>query len=79
MLSDSYHVNPQYTVEVVDADDADEDDKGTLIVALMQVGRRKKKQPFLPIGYMIYPVCYQFIIRTKFDRLIKRRGHPPNI
>jgi len=46
-------------VEVVDRDEGDDDNTGTLIIALMQKERRKKKYEgldLLTIGYSIYKV-----------------------
>merc|ERR1712050_202306 len=54
---DTFHTNPQFRVNVVDADDEDDEDKGTLIVGLMQKGRRKKREEgldLLTMGYAIY-------------------------
>jgi len=55
---DTFWTNPQYQVEVVDADD-DDDENGTLILGLMQKDRRKLRKEgldMLTIGYAIYPV-----------------------
>ena len=57
---DTFWTNPQYSVEVIDADEGTVDKTGTLIVALMQKERRKKKRELgldlLTIGYSIYKV-----------------------
>ena len=56
---DTFWTNPQYRVEVTDVDDDDDENLGTLIVALMQKNRRKLKkegQDVLTIGYAIYKV-----------------------
>ncbi|XP_074662956.1 calpain-9-like isoform X2 [Tubulanus polymorphus] len=53
----TFHTNPQYRVKVVDPDEDDDEDMGTLIVGLMQKGRRKKREEGLDmvtIGYAIY-------------------------
>jgi len=61
--ADTFWTNPQYSVEVIDPDEGDEDRNGTLIVAVMQKERRKKKLELgldlLTIGYTVYKVnCY---------------------
>jgi len=63
-LTDTFWTNPQYRVTVVDADEGDEDNTGTLIVALLQKERRLKRAEgceLLTIGYAIYKVCYHHI------------------
>ena len=59
-ISDTFWTNPQYRVDVCDADDDDDEDVGTLIIGLMQKERRKKKATgtgdLLTMGYMIYKV-----------------------
>jgi len=55
---DTFWTNPQYRVRVSDRDD-DDNEFGTLIVALMQKERRKKRKEgldLLTIGYAIYKV-----------------------
>jgi len=52
---DTFWTNPQYRVQVTDADD--DDDQGTLIISLMQKNRRllrKEGQDLLTMGYVIY-------------------------
>lgn len=51
---DSFHMNPQFRVRVTDPDETDEDQMGTIIVGLMQMGRRESRQPPYTIGYAIY-------------------------
>lgn len=54
---DTFWTNPQYRVKVVDPDDDDKEDMGTLIVGLMQKDRRKKRKEgldYLTIGYSVY-------------------------
>ncbi|XP_014259622.1 calpain-A isoform X3 [Cimex lectularius] len=49
--------NPQYTVELTEADEDDEDNKCTMIVALMQKNRRAQRKigvECLTIGFAIY-------------------------
>ncbi len=58
-LIDTFWTNPQYRVEVTDADENDDEDLGTIIVALLQKERRKKKSEgidFLTMGYSLYKV-----------------------
>ena len=58
-FSDTFWTNPQYRVEVTDTDDNDDENMGTLIVALMQKHRRKLRKEgldMLTIGYVIYKV-----------------------
>ena len=58
-LADTFWTNPQYRVNVVDADDDDDDDAGTVLIGLMQKGRRqmrKEGQDLMTIGYVIYRV-----------------------
>ena len=54
---DTFWTNPQFRVEVVDPDEDDEEELGTILVGLMQKGRRKKRKEgldLLTIGYVIY-------------------------
>jgi len=56
---DTFWTNPQYRVEVVDPDEDDGDVMGTVIVALMQKERRKKKREgldYLTIGLTLYKI-----------------------
>ena len=58
-FSDTFWTNPQYRVEVTDPDEDDEENLGTIIVALMQKERRKKRKEgldLLTMGYAIYKV-----------------------
>ncbi|KAM7534223.1 hypothetical protein Aperf_G00000106135 [Anoplocephala perfoliata] len=52
---DTFHMNPQIRVSVVDADEADDDPTGTIVVGLMQKGIREKGRVRSSIGYCIYP------------------------
>lgn len=59
MCADSFWTNPQYVVEVTDADEDDNENLGTLIVGLMQKERRKKRKEgvdLLTMGYAVYKV-----------------------
>ena len=58
-LSETFWTNPQYRVTVTDIDDDDDDDLSTVIVGLMQKGRRKLRnqgKDNISIGYTIYKV-----------------------
>lgn len=64
-FADTFWTNPQFRFEVVDPDENDDDNTGTVIVALAQKGRRKKKAEgaeMLTIGYVIYAVRVTSII-----------------
>lgn len=55
----TFWTNPQYQVTVIDPDEDDDDNEGTLIVGLMQKNRRrlrKEGQDLLTIGYAIYEI-----------------------
>jgi calpain len=59
VVTDSFWTNPQYVVEVTDADEDDNENLGTLIVGLMQKERRKKRKEgvdLLTMGYAVYKV-----------------------
>jgi len=61
VLLDTFWTNPQYSVDVVDPDEGDDDNTGTLIIDLIQKERRKKKREgleHLTIGYSIYKVTF---------------------
>lgn len=54
---DTFWTNPQFRVQVVDPDDEDDDNKGTIIVGLMQMNVRKRMKEgaeLHTIGYTIY-------------------------
>jgi len=56
---DSFHTNPQIHVKVVDPDEDDDENMGTIIVALMQKDMRKERSQggdVHTIGYLIYKV-----------------------
>jgi len=56
---ETFWTNPQYRVTVTDPDDDDDENLGTLLIALMQKGRRKKRiegLDMLTIGYAVYKV-----------------------
>ncbi|KAF8561180.1 hypothetical protein P879_07844 [Paragonimus westermani] len=50
----TFHINPQFRVQVIDPDETDDDNTGTIIVGLMQKGRREAFQQQHTIGYSIY-------------------------
>ncbi|THD23657.1 Calpain-2 catalytic subunit [Fasciola hepatica] len=50
----TFHMNPQFRVQVIDPDETDDDNTGTIIVGLMQKGRRETFQEHHTIGYSIY-------------------------
>jgi len=67
----TFSSNPQYRVDLEDADD-DEDDKCSLTVALMQTKRRKLKaeegKPMLTIGFSIYKITDEDLKGGRADR-----------
>ena len=57
--ADKHWTNPQYRVTVIDGDEGDDDNTGTLIVALLQKqirDRRARDAQLLIVGYAIYRV-----------------------
>ncbi|VDP24202.1 unnamed protein product [Echinostoma caproni] len=52
----TFHMNPQYRVQVIDPDETDDDNTGTIIIGLMQKSRREVFQEHHTIGYSIYRV-----------------------
>lgn len=54
---ETFWTNPQYRVTVTDPDEDDDENLGTVIVALMQKDRRKKRSEgldMLTVGYCVY-------------------------
>jgi calpain, invertebrate len=54
---DTFWTNPQFRVQVVDPDENDDDNKGTVIIGLMQMNMRRKMKEgaeLNTIGYTIY-------------------------
>jgi calpain, invertebrate len=59
MCTETFWTNPQYRITVTDPDEDDDENMGTLIVALMQKDRRKKRNEgldMLTLGYCVYKV-----------------------
>lgn len=59
IIAETFYTNPKYYFEIVEPDEGDPEKKGTVLVALMQCGRRKMAKDglgMLQIGYSIYPV-----------------------
>jgi calpain len=59
LITETFANNPQYVIELEDSDEGDEDDKCTVIVALMQKNRRAQRKlgmDCLTIGFAIYQV-----------------------
>jgi len=56
VYSDTFWTNPQYRIDIVDPDEEDDDNAGTLIVGLLQEEVRKKGTELLTVGYAIYRV-----------------------
>ncbi|KAF8561011.1 hypothetical protein P879_03251 [Paragonimus westermani] len=57
---ETFWINPQYRVTVVDPDENDDDNLGTMIVGLMQKNRRclrKQGEDLLTIGYAVYELA----------------------
>jgi len=57
--ADTFWTNPQYRVTVIDADEGDMDNNGSLIIALLQKERRLRRTEgveLLTIGYAVYKV-----------------------
>lgn len=65
LLSDTFWHNPQYRITLTDVDEDDDENRCTVIVALMQKNRRaqrKKGMECLTIGFAVYNVsCYLFL------------------
>lgn len=53
---ETFLLNPQFIIQLVDPDEEDDDKECTLIISLMQKFRRKLGKDFLPIGFTIYAV-----------------------
>jgi calpain len=55
IVTETYWTNPQYRISIVDPDDEDDENAGTLIVAVLQ-RRKPKASDMLKLGYSIYKV-----------------------
>ncbi|KER20011.1 hypothetical protein T265_11348 [Opisthorchis viverrini] len=51
---DTFHINPQFRVQVIDPDETDDDNYGSIIVGLMQESRVDSNTELQTIGYAIY-------------------------
>ncbi|TGZ67060.1 hypothetical protein CRM22_005006 [Opisthorchis felineus] len=51
---DTFHINPQFRVQVIDPDETDDDNCGNIIVGLMQESRVDSNTELQTIGYAIY-------------------------
>jgi calpain len=51
---DTFWTNPQYRIEIVDPDEDDDENAGTLIVGVLQEEARKRGAELQTIGYVIY-------------------------
>lgn len=50
----TFYMNPQFRVQVIDPDETDDDECGTVIIGLMQKGMRERRQDPHVIGYSIF-------------------------
>lgn len=66
MHADTFWTNPQYRIDIVDPDEEDDENAGTLIVGVLQEEARKKGTDLLTVGYVIYQVRFRFS-RRKFN------------
>lgn len=58
-IADTFYLNPQFKIEVEKKEGTEEDEKRSVVIALMQKGRRKMKRigaQNLTIGFAIYKV-----------------------
>lgn len=63
-FAETFWHNPQYTIELTDPDEDDEENKCTVIVALMQKNRRAQRKmgaECLTIGFAVYHVNFPSI------------------
>merc|ERR1719167_1464782 len=68
---ETFVTNPQFPITLVDPDDDDEDDLCTLIVSLMQKGRRALKHEgaeLLSIGFVIYKLRTREVASSKVGK-----------
>jgi len=71
---DTFHLNPQYRVTLEDPDDDDDVDNCTIVIGLIQKGRRKQKRvgaQNLTIGFSIYQLQEDVDQYIENDRLGK--------
>lgn len=70
-FEETFHLNPQYVIKLTDHDEDDENDKCTMIIALMQKNRRKQQfrgGKFLSIGVLVYS------LNELVDKACRRRN-----
>jgi calpain, invertebrate len=75
----TFWTNPQYVVDVVDPDEDDDEDKGHVLIGLMQKDMRMKHMDFWTIGYSIYklPANHAGTLDQKFFRVTKMADKSP--
>jgi calpain len=65
-IVDTFFHNPQYRVVLEEVDEGDEEDKCTVIIALMQKNRRQMRRSggidLLTIGFAIYHVSQLLLL-----------------
>ncbi|XP_037073401.1 calpain-B-like [Pollicipes pollicipes] len=64
---DTFAHNPQYSVQLEDVDEDDEEGKCTVIVALMQKNRRAQNLACLQIGFCIYDLSDSHCVPKPLD------------
>lgn len=76
---ETYHLNPQYVMTLNDPDEDDNDDKCTVIVALMQKNRRVRRHigvKNLSIGFSVFKVEEQNLIQIPLKMsFFKKNNH----
>ncbi|KAH8855087.1 Calpain-B isoform 2 [Schistosoma japonicum] len=65
----TFYMNPQFHVQIVDPDESDDDGTGTLVVGLMQKGLREKHIEPHVIGYSVFRMPSS----AQNDQLLDRR------
>ncbi|TGZ63818.1 hypothetical protein CRM22_006700 [Opisthorchis felineus] len=77
----TFHMNPQFRVQVIDPDETDNDNTGTIIIGLMQMGRRENFQEHHTIGYALYLIPENYpsgmlLPRSFFERNVSKCRSP---
>ncbi|OON19416.1 calpain family cysteine protease, partial [Opisthorchis viverrini] len=77
----TFHMNPQFRVHVIDPDETDDDNTGTIIIGLMQMGRRENFQEHHTIGYALYLIPENYpsgmlLPRSFFERNVSKCRSP---